>query len=221
VRGKVQVEETRTKIIVDSVQTSLELASDADEPTSGVEANAGRAAGEATLPPGQSRLAEPTANYALDDGDYGPPPPFDDDWEPDYLPPPPPNFMEGLAMAPSAASREKGAANGNGAGRGNGKPAGQPASPSVATPENVTTSAASAAPAPSRTLVVQIDPRRNWREACRQSVKIAGKYQGHDRLRLQIVGQRGLVMDFPNHRTQACAELVQALSGVPGVTHVE
>jgi hypothetical protein len=67
-----------------------------------------------------------------------------------------------------------------------------------------------------RTLVVEIKPVGNWKEACRQSLKLAGRYEGDTYLRLQLAGQ-GMTMDFPNHRTACSAELIAALERLPGV----
>jgi DNA polymerase-3 subunit alpha len=67
-----------------------------------------------------------------------------------------------------------------------------------------------------RTLVVEIKPVGNWKEACRQSLKLASRYEGDTYLRLQLAGQ-GMTMDFPNHRTACSAELITALERLPGV----
>lgn len=232
VRGKVQVEETRTKIIVDGVQTSLELATDADEPNR-------RAATTGSPIARQPAVGPP---YFTEEDPYMPPPahlsepmfpyepPLDGDWQPDY--PPLPDYEEewtpsapaprraAAGNSPMPAHKPPAANSGNGAAaqtqadtptQGNGA-ARQPAAAAAAP---------TAAASPPRIILVEIDPRGNWREACRQSVKIASRYDGPDRFRLQISGQKNYIMEFPNHRTLACDELLLALRNLPGVRRVE
>ena len=76
-----------------------------------------------------------------------------------------------------------------------------------------------ALPPPSRLLVVEIRASGNWKETCRQSVKLAERYQGNAGLRLQLAGQ-DLVMDFPERRIDCAIELVEALERLPGVGRV-
>ena len=71
----------------------------------------------------------------------------------------------------------------------------------------------------SRVLIVEIRASGNWKEACRQSIKLAGRYEGNAMLRLQLAGQ-DLVMDFPNHRTACELQLIEELERVPGVGRV-
>ena len=68
-------------------------------------------------------------------------------------------------------------------------------------------------------LVVEIRASGNWKETCRQSLKLAGRFEGNATLRLQLTGQ-DLVMDFPNHRTGCEVELIEALERLPGVGRV-
>ncbi|MBP9656460.1 MAG: DNA polymerase III subunit alpha [Candidatus Promineofilum sp.] len=68
-------------------------------------------------------------------------------------------------------------------------------------------------------LIVEIRASGNWKEACRQSIKLAGRYEGNAMLRLQLAGQ-DLVMDFPNHRTACELQLIEELERVPGVGRV-
>ena len=75
------------------------------------------------------------------------------------------------------------------------------------------------APMPSRILVVEIRASGNWKEACRQIVKLAGRFEGSLGLRLQLAGQN-LVMDFPRQRTDSAVELVEQLERLPGVGRV-
>ncbi len=68
-------------------------------------------------------------------------------------------------------------------------------------------------------LVVEIRASGNWKEACRQSFRLAERYVGNATLRLQLAGQ-DLVMDFPNHRVGCEVELIEQLERVPGVGRV-
>ena len=77
----------------------------------------------------------------------------------------------------------------------------------------------SVTPMPSRILVVEIRASGNWKEACRQIVKLAGRFEGSLGLRLQLAGQN-LVMDFPSQRTDSALELVEQLERLPGVGRV-
>jgi hypothetical protein len=71
----------------------------------------------------------------------------------------------------------------------------------------------------SRVLIVEIRASGNWKEACRQTLKLAGRYEGNAMLRLQLAGQ-DLVMDFPNHRVGCQVELIEALERLAGVGRV-
>jgi DNA polymerase-3 subunit alpha len=71
-----------------------------------------------------------------------------------------------------------------------------------------------------RTILVEIEPLAEWQEACRLLVRSAGNYQGPDRLRIAVTGQK-LLMDFPNQNTLCCEDLVQELSYLPGVKSVK
>ena len=68
-------------------------------------------------------------------------------------------------------------------------------------------------------LVVEIRASGNWKDACRQSFRLAERYEGNAMLRLQLAGQ-DLVMDFPNQRVGCEAELIEQLERVPGVGRV-
>jgi DNA polymerase-3 subunit alpha len=80
-------------------------------------------------------------------------------------------------------------------------------------------SAVDVLPTPSRLLVVEIKASGNWKDTCRQAIKLTGRFEGNAALRLQLAGQ-DLVMDFPNQRTDASVELIEALERVPGVSRV-
>ena len=76
-----------------------------------------------------------------------------------------------------------------------------------------------APPPPSRILVVEIRASGNWKDACRQSVRLAERYVGNAGLRLQLAGQ-GLVMDFPDRRIECAIDLVEKLERLAGVGRV-
>ncbi|MEZ4515753.1 MAG: hypothetical protein R3C44_02565 [Chloroflexota bacterium] len=56
----------------------------------------------------------------------------------------------------------------------------------------------------------------NTKDACRQTIRLAGRFEGDSQLSLRLAGQ-GMVMDFPNQHTDACAELIEALERLPGI----
>ncbi|WP_374686587.1 DNA polymerase III subunit alpha [Promineifilum sp.] len=178
-------------------------------------------------------IAEPAARYATPalagDGPALPPDDEDDYLMIDYAPieeeaptrpdpaaveeaqePPPPPVVEMPAdsgQSPVVSGQR--ADNGGGAAIGGGLPAtanGQPLPPELP-------------PMPSKLLVVEIKASGNWKDTCRQAIKLAGRFEGNAALRLQLAGQ-DLVMDFPNHRTDAAIELIEALERVSGVSRV-
>lgn len=68
-------------------------------------------------------------------------------------------------------------------------------------------------------LVVEVRPSGNWKDACRQTLKLAGRYEGDAAIRLKLAGQT-MAMDFPNHRTDCSIELIEALERLPGISRV-
>ncbi|MCA9973541.1 MAG: DNA polymerase III subunit alpha, partial [Anaerolineales bacterium] len=70
-----------------------------------------------------------------------------------------------------------------------------------------------------KTIVVDIKPVGNWKEACRQALKLAAQFEGEEQLRLRLSGQ-SLAMDFPDQHTQSCAELIEQLERIHGVMRV-
>lgn len=68
-------------------------------------------------------------------------------------------------------------------------------------------------------LVVEIRASGNWKDTCRQTLRLAERYQGNAMLRLQLAGQ-DLMMDFPNHLVGCEADFVEALERLPGVGRV-
>jgi DNA polymerase-3 subunit alpha len=71
----------------------------------------------------------------------------------------------------------------------------------------------------SKTVVVKIKPVADWRDICRQVVKVANDFAGQDSLRLCMTGQDWL-MDFPNQKTDYCQELVVRLEQMASVNSV-
>jgi hypothetical protein len=71
-----------------------------------------------------------------------------------------------------------------------------------------------------KTIVVAIKPVGNWKEACREVIQMARDYEGEDHLRLEMLSH-GWSMDFPNHPTKICQELMVNLRRLPGVAAVK
>ncbi len=207
VRGKVQVEETRIKLFADLVQTSVEIAQVAEPAAAGggymeyvpepdaVEGESATADDEAPERPPEVRVGR-TAPPAPAAGRKTAPPaptdPFADDFEALF----PPEAVP----APTGNGRARTVAS-----------AALVVEPSLAQPAMAATA---------WLIRVEIDPHGDWRETCRQSLELASAYQGNDRLSLAIAGAAGFTMDFPNHRTRACDDLLAALRDLPGVTLV-
>ncbi|MCB9419307.1 MAG: DNA polymerase III subunit alpha [Ardenticatenaceae bacterium] len=70
-----------------------------------------------------------------------------------------------------------------------------------------------------RTIVVEIKPVGNWKDACRQAVAKSGQFQGSDRLNVRLAGS-DLAMEFPNQSTRLCPDLLESLRLVPGIARV-
>jgi DNA polymerase-3 subunit alpha len=70
-----------------------------------------------------------------------------------------------------------------------------------------------------RTVVVEIKPVGNWKEACRQALVKSGQFEGGDQLSLRLAGS-GLAMAFPNQSTRFCPDLLESLRMVPGIARV-
>jgi DNA polymerase-3 subunit alpha len=71
-----------------------------------------------------------------------------------------------------------------------------------------------------RIVVVDLPPDAGWQEKCLELVQVAEKYEGDDSLRICVEGQ-GLMMDFPNQKTQYCPELVKDMDRLQIKVHVE
>ena len=248
VRGQVQAQNEAISILVNSAQTKLTVAKDAaqvrelpdwdappdwgnDDPWAGGGTNGPAANGAAGHVP-TTQLRETTTAYpytaaGANDDDAGDLADVnDDDWSdeepavdeeamtvPDRaaadaveLPPAPVVEMPVTAPAPAATMPTT-------------------VSTTVATPDATRVATPPAAPlnsglpSPSRLLVVEIRASGNWKDTCRQSVRLAERYEGNAGLRLQLAGQ-DLVMDFPNRRIECANELVEALERLAGVGRV-
>jgi DNA polymerase-3 subunit alpha len=164
------------------------------------------------------------------------------------LPPPPvaAPVAAPLVAAPAATAvvpsdKAQAAANGhpaNGTPTANGTPVanghavakGQPAAavaggaayvepPAPAPPSPAPTVALMSDGMPNKLLVVEVKASGNWQETCRQAIKLASRFEGNAGLSVRLAGQ-GMVMDFPNQRTESCAELIEALERLPGIVKV-
>ncbi len=71
-----------------------------------------------------------------------------------------------------------------------------------------------------RVIVVDVQPTENWQENCRQIVQLVDEFEGNDHLRIRLFKQ-GFEMDFPNHPTLFCPELVRSIEGMSSVLNVE
>ena len=70
-----------------------------------------------------------------------------------------------------------------------------------------------------RTVVIEVKPVGNWREACRQALAKTGQYEGRDQLSVRLAGSH-LAMEFPNQSTRLCPDLLESLRMVPGIARV-
>ena len=240
VRGTVKAERESWSVIVNSVQTKLTIAREAGRPGNDPGPDADWTPFDADPSGGWAGEYQPESPFTYrDDGleagyraevkDSVPPPPDEDD-EPAYdgvdedaptrpdpaaieeaqepVPPPVvevPEVPAGQAAAVEPVDEGLMPANGT-------APAAEPGIGTVL-------EQAFRDPAPTRALVVEVRASSNWKDTCRQSIRLAGRYDGDAMLRLQIVGQN-LVMDFPNQRTGLEPELMAALRRLPGVGRV-
>ena len=70
-----------------------------------------------------------------------------------------------------------------------------------------------------RTVIIEIKPVGNWKEACRQALSKSSQFEGGDQLSVRLAGSR-LAMDFPNQSTRLCPDLLESLRMVPGIARV-
>jgi DNA polymerase-3 subunit alpha len=76
------------------------------------------------------------------------------------------------------------------------------------------------APVASRTIVIRIRPDETWRQTCRQVVRLAGRYEGGDALRISVSG-RTMAMEFPNMKTLFCPEFVEDVESLGAIDGVD
>jgi len=198
--GKVQIQQDRTSLLVDKVQTKISNGSDADEEKQLTANSQQPTANKAVVPPKRTaakpeakpkRAAEPMPAFM---NNAPPPPPnFDDDFGGEvvprkgdsvgektavYNPPPPP-------PPPSATHLEGGS--------------------------HLVTA--------TRHLIIEIKPVGNWRDACRKSLEKTADYKGDDSITFHFA-DTPLHIDFPQRRTRSCSDLLQYLRLIPGVARV-
>jgi DNA polymerase-3 subunit alpha len=232
-RGTVQLQGEDLSVLVTSVQTKLTLARDAsqardvpappedwpppidnmyppewDEPVAGNGAMAKAAGSYATaysngapLPPADDDDGEDHTNYLAENEDA---PTMPDPAAIDEVlapPPPPVVVMPEIPADYQAMNEQRQTTNGE-------------------LPPGLTEPAITDSPRPvSKLLVVEIRPSGNWKDACRQTLKLADRYEGDSAIRLKLAGQE-MTMDFPNHRTDCSIELIEALERLPGISRV-
>jgi DNA polymerase-3 subunit alpha len=71
----------------------------------------------------------------------------------------------------------------------------------------------------SRTVIIEVKPVGNWKEACRQALTKSGQFEGSDQLSVRLAGSH-LAMSFPNQSTRLCPDLLESLRMVPGIARV-
>ncbi len=203
VTGKVQLKGDDVNLIVDAVATTIENATAVPDHHDTFPAAPppppARPVPQATAPPAAVR---PTPAIPP------PPPNFDDEWDAgEDAPPPPPE----LATADSDDEPEKTL------------PAAPP--PAAVKSRTVVNTQAGEMVAftdgngRGRTVIVEIKPAGNWKDACRRTLQIVANFKGSDTLSLRLYGQ-GLAMDFPNHQTDFCDDLIDQLERLPGIVRV-
>jgi hypothetical protein len=67
------------------------------------------------------------------------------------------------------------------------------------------------------TIWLEISARGNWRQAVKQSLKIAGNFPGNDHLHIRLAEQPDFTMSFPNNPTQAGPTLLGRLRNLADV----
>jgi len=229
--GKVQLKDDDVNIIVDRVQTKVENGTAKAEPQptgwgngNGNSKNNGNGNGRSAPPPPPTYSAPPVQQETETQSNG-------------FAPPPPPNFDEESAAQPVVSKQTP--VNSNPKPTQSQPPViKEPAPVYNAAPIAVPQQSSVAKPAPAKApvvfgntpngfaadavkmMVVEIKPVGNWKEACRQVIQEASKYQGEDKLRLQMVSH-GWAMDFPNNHTKICQDLLVNLRRLPGVASVK
>ncbi|MCP5095497.1 MAG: DNA polymerase III subunit alpha, partial [Chloroflexi bacterium] len=239
VTGKVQVKEEQITIIVDRIETNLEIATVADqEPvhaskpeyaapsrtnSNGTNGNGngnqngnGNGNGSNPMPQTNGLHNSPSKTAHQPPVQKNAPmqtttaTPIDDGWNDGNMPPPPPNFdddMLGLTSAPIS----------------------RPTPQVEEKKERVVRETAVSPPPPvqpismdinqPQTIVVEVRPVSNWQNIFRESVKLAGEYEGSDALKLRVTGQP-YAINLPHQNTLVCPELLERLRMQAGISRV-
>ena len=226
VTGKVQLKGEDINLIVDRVETNLEIAQDADAATEMPSAPKAKPQ-TAVKQPAISAPKVSNGNGQSPSPSPPPPPIVTPSAAPaqktavapnnSQFPPPPPNFDDNSTAQPiaqPARSVSNGQSNGNGNGTATSAPASTPAKPQFVTP-----AATRQTNGVHKTVVVEIRPVGNWQAACRKALTKVNEYEGEDGLMILISGQ-DLKMEFPNGRTRSCPELLEVLRTIPGIAKV-
>lgn len=215
VRGKVQIEVGKegATILVDSVQTNLQVAREASVPEAGWRAEA-IASAEAFFAGLEEVESVVGAEFEEADGTASPIPgaPAADPAAPrrtaepraSYVPPPPPAWEDEALETTVPAPQVKVSHNGEnvpeaGPVGGNGKQQPETAAP--------------------RYVRVEVDPVGNWQQTFRAAVSLAAKHRGQNQLRLALAGKK-LAMDLPDYPIALDEALQAALEQLPGVVRV-
>ncbi|MEM7113668.1 MAG: DNA polymerase III subunit alpha [Chloroflexota bacterium] len=238
--GKVQVKDEQVNIIVDKVQTKVNVAQAAggnldddwrmppEPPMPATPATATPKKGRSAYKNGSSTngsRSNGTASYETNGTAPPPPPNFEPESKAQARPTPqptarivketavPPN--KPITNTPAAPSTPLRQAKDNGSGS-------APTSGSSSTPivfgekrEGIN----GRSNGKHKLIVVEVKPVGNWQHAFRQSLKLAGNFEGNDQIRLSLAGQ-SLAIDFPDHYTQFCNELMDQLERLPGILKV-
>ncbi len=197
-QGKVQSKEgNELSIIVDKVQTSVEFAQ---------VATFSQSSKEPLPPPPEDTSSVPEESATASINNFTPPPPEDDAfWPPEAQPvnhqPADTTILQADKKPATVENNHKQLPDAT-------------AEPPIFGEYKVNGKNGKA-----KVVVVEIKPVGNWQQACRQSIKIAGEFQGDEGLSLRLAGQN-LVMDFPNQHTHVCSELIERLERVQGVLRV-
>jgi DNA polymerase III subunit alpha len=216
VAGKVQLKGEDVNLIVDRVETNLEIAEDADAV---YDAKPRQQAPQTAVSPqtnhrngnGQT-LAEPAPTFSVSAKRVTPPTATSASSVQAVAsnPPPPPNFDEDFPTQPVTQPKRQTAV-------GNSIPT--PTTPSTSKTLLVTPAPVRQSNIVRKTIMVEIRPVGNWQEACRQTLRKVNEYEGEDGLIIMISGQ-DLKMEFPNGRTRSCPDLLETLRTIPGIAKV-
>ncbi|MCA9956744.1 MAG: hypothetical protein KC434_18570, partial [Anaerolineales bacterium] len=248
VTGKVQLKGEDVNLIVDRVDTNVQIAQDADalhQPAATAVPTPPVAAKPVSNGNGHSPQISNGNGNGNGHGHMPPPPPAFEDEEvgtpvaaPAAVakpatavpataapvgyqpPPPPPNFDDDSEARPVAQPTRVETAVALPKANGNGTSNGHHTA-APAEPRQPLVS-----PAPTRQtngihkmVIVEVRPVGNWQEACRRALTKVNEYEGEDGLTILISGQN-LKMEFPNGRTRSCPELLESLRIIPGIAKV-